>query len=324
MPPIVCNYYITYRCNARCKFCDFWKKRRFQQASDCSPSDVAQNLSALSKIGVRFIDFTGGEPLLHPDLPELLKLAKRYRFWTSVTTNCLLYPEKARELRGLVDLLHFSLDSMDQHEHDALRGVESHKSVMHSIEIAKSLGERPDLLFTVTPANVYAVETLIRFAQSQKLILIVNPIFRYSNQEVLDFEALDYLDRFGHEKYVYINRAFHRLIRDGGNRMSQPRCRAISSSIVISPQNQLLLPCFHHAQWAIPLKNDLIQVVQSQTYQSLKRHQGTFPFCHGCTINCYFDPSFLYKLDRYFWLSLISKTKYTVDKYLSRLLSKNK
>ncbi|MDZ7356181.1 MAG: radical SAM protein [candidate division KSB1 bacterium] len=324
MAPIVCNYYITYRCNARCKYCDFWKRRKFRQANDCSPFDVAQNLSALRKIGIRFIDFTGGEPLLHPDLPELLRLAKGHRFWTSVTTNCLLYPERAQELRGLVDLLHFSLDSIDPHVHDALRGCESYESVMQSIEIARSLGESPDLLFTVTPANVHAIEALISFAQSQKLILIVNPIFRYSNQEVLAFEALDYLDQFCHEKYVYINRAFHRLIRNGGNRTSQPRCRAMSASVVISPENELLLPCFHHAQWAIPLNNDLIQIVQSQTYRSLIWHQGTFPFCQGCTINCYFDPSFLYKLDRYFWLSLISKTKYAIDKYLGRVLSKIK
>jgi hypothetical protein len=68
----------------------------------------------------------------------------------------------------------------------------------------------------------------------------------------------------------------------------------------------------------IPIKSNLPEILKSRTYSLLKKQQGTFPFCEGCTINCYFDPSFLYKLDRYFLLSLISKVKYGIDKYIHR------
>ncbi len=316
MKPILCNYYITYRCNAKCSYCDIWKKKSFRNSADCLLKDVAQNLPQLKKIGIRFIDFTGGEPLLHPQLVEMLRLAKQNRFYTSVTTNCLIYPQQAEQLKGLIDLLHFSLDSMNEDENDKLRGNGSFARVMESIEIAKTLGEQPDLLFTATRANFRAIDELICFAQDQKLILIVNPIFKYSSQLSLTKEALDYLDQFKNEKYVYINRALHRLMRDGGNIRSQPRCRAISATVVISPQNELLLPCFHHAQLAIPIQSNLSEILQSRTWRLQKKQQGTFPFCDGCTINCYFDPSFLYKLDRYFWLSMVSKIKYGFDKYI--------
>lgn len=315
MKPILCNYYITYRCNASCIFCDCWKKKNYRAAADCSLEDVSQNLPQLKRMGIKFIDFTGGEPLLHPALPEMLKLAKKNRLYTSVTTNCLLYPQRAEELKGSIHLLHFSLDSMDEAENDRIRGSGSFASVMESIAIASSLGERPDLLFTATPNNFAAIDTLARFAQQQQLMLIVNPVFKYSDQSPLTSEALDYLDHFKNQPYVYINQALQRLIRAGGNNRLQPRCRAISSAIVISPQNELLLPCFHQAQLAIPIKSNLPDILKSQTYLSLKNQQGTFRFCGGCTINCYFDPSFLYKLDRYFWLSLASKIKYGVDKY---------
>ena len=316
MKPILCNYYVTYRCNARCIFCDFWKKKSYRDANDCTLEDVANNLPQLKKIGIRFIDFTGGEPLLHPRLPELLKLAKQLRFYTSVTTNCLLYSQRADELKGLINLLHFSLDSMDEEENDRLRGKGSFASVMQSIEVAKNLGERPDLLFTATQSNFKAIDRLADFARKEKLILIVNPIFKYSDQSLLTKETLDHLDQFKKEPYVYINRALHYLIRQGGNQRENPRCRAISSAIVISPQNELLLPCFHQAQLAIPVKSNFPELFKSQTWRLLNRQQGTFPFCEGCTINCYFDPSFLYKLDRYFWLSMTSKLKYSFDKYL--------
>jgi len=316
MKPILCNYYITYRCNAKCSFCDFWKGKSYQETADCSREDVANNLPLLKKIGIKFIDFTGGEPLLHPQLPEMLWLAKQHRFITSVTTNCMLYPQQAEELKGLIDLLHFSLDSLDEAENDQLRGKGSFASVMQSIEVAKHLGERPDLLYTVTQSNFKAIDELARFAQQQKFILIVNPVFKYSNQLSLTREVLDHLDQFRKEPYIYINRALHKLIRDGGNPRLKPRCRAISSTVVISPQNELLLPCFHHQQLAIPIRSTIKQIFHSQTHKLLKKQQGTFPFCDGCTINCYFDPSFLYRLDRYFWLSLASKLKYGFDKYI--------
>ncbi|MFZ5517811.1 MAG: radical SAM protein [Candidatus Zhuqueibacterota bacterium] len=316
MKPILCFYYITYRCNMKCSYCDIWKKGQRPNARDSQLREVADNLPQLRSLGIRFIDFTGGEPLLHPDLPAMLALAKKLGFRTTVTTNCLLYPQKAESLKGLVDFLHFSLDSLDEADNNRLRGKNSFVSVMKSIEIAKELGERPDILFTATIFNFKAIDNLSRFVAEQKLMLIVNPVFRYGSQEILNDAMLDYLEKFKRKPYVYVNKAFHRLIRNGGNDTTNPRCRAISSTIVISPANEVILPCYHFAQLSIPIRGNLKQIRESKMVTLLKKQQGSFPFCQGCTVNCYFDPSFLYKLDSYFWLSLISKVKYGVDKYV--------
>jgi MoaA/NifB/PqqE/SkfB family radical SAM enzyme len=321
MKPILCNYYITYRCNARCQFCDIWHAPEYRNIPDCSMADVTKNLTQIKKIGVRFIDFTGGEPLLHPQLPEMLALAKRAGLRTSVTTNCLLYPSRADELRGLIDLLHFSLDSMNPEMHDALRGGRTFDAVIESIDIAKQLGETPDLLFTVTPENVDAIDALSAFACKQRLMLIVNPIFNYGNQPILTSDILNILDHYRFKPYVYINAAQHELMRAGGNDPQRPRCYAVSSSVVISPDNHLLLPCFHLAIKRIPIQGDLANVMVSDEYQRQQRLEGRHEFCAGCTINCYFDPSFLYRLDRYFFLSLLSKMKYGYDKYIRRHLA---
>ena len=316
MKPILCNYYVTYRCNAACNYCDIWKIDKFRQADDCLLDDVLEILPQLKSLGVKFIDFTGGEPLLHPYLPEMLHAAKKLKFYTSVTTNCLLYPQRADEIRGLVDLLHFSLDSLDEEKNDRIRSKGSYQKVMESLEIARRYHENPDLLFTATDQNYQEIDRLCQFAQRQKRILIVNPVFSYSGQKKISHLALDYLDRFKSKPYIYINRAFHRFIRSGGNHRKSPRCYSASSSIVISPQKELLLPCFHHQEAAIPIDRDLEQILASEKVEYFKQQQGRFGFCEGCTINCYFDPSFLYRIDEYFWLSLISKLKYGIDKYL--------
>ena len=72
MKPVLCNYYVTYRCNATCSFCDIWE----QPSPLIDLGDAARNLDDLRRLGVRIIDFTGGEPLLHPQIGELLAMAK--------------------------------------------------------------------------------------------------------------------------------------------------------------------------------------------------------------------------------------------------------
>jgi MoaA/NifB/PqqE/SkfB family radical SAM enzyme len=59
--PVLCNYYLTYRCNAACSFCDIWEK----PSPYVTLEQVEANLQALRRLGVQVVDFTGGEPLLH-------------------------------------------------------------------------------------------------------------------------------------------------------------------------------------------------------------------------------------------------------------------
>ena len=74
-----------------------------------NPDNVFKNLADAKKLGVKFVDFTGGEPLLHPQLDLLLATAKKVGLRTSVTTNCLLYPQYAERIAGKIDFLHFLL-----------------------------------------------------------------------------------------------------------------------------------------------------------------------------------------------------------------------
>lgn len=128
MKPLLLHYYITTRCNARCSFCTIWRE---PSTIDASLPDVVSNLSHAKKAGCRFVDFTGGEPLLNKELPAFLKAAKKIGLITSVTTNCLIFPERAKELAGLIDLLHFSIDADTAELHDAIRG-------RHSYEIGRA------------------------------------------------------------------------------------------------------------------------------------------------------------------------------------------
>jgi MoaA/NifB/PqqE/SkfB family radical SAM enzyme len=312
--PVLCNYYVTYRCNAKCSFCDIWEK----PSPYVTLAQVEANLRDLRKLGVSVVDFTGGEPLLHRQLPEFVRLARKMGFITTVTTNGLLYPKNAEKLRGQVDMLHFSLDSINRETHDRGRGVACYDFVMESIRVAKELGERPDILFTVFRHNLGELERVYQeITQPNGLVLIINPAFEYNTVETgeqLTEAELDFLSAFGKRKGVYLNEAFIQLRRDGGNHVVKPVCRAASTTLVISPYNELVLPCYHLGEQKFAIENRLFDLYQSTEVQGLAALEGRLPACEGCTINCYMQPSFAVETSKYFWQALPSTLKYNWEK----------
>jgi MoaA/NifB/PqqE/SkfB family radical SAM enzyme len=308
--PILCNYYVTYRCNAACDFCDIWEK----PSPYITLLQAEQNFKALKKMGVKVIDFTGGEPLLHQKIVDLLQLAKNMGFITTLTTNCLLYPKNAEKLKGLVDMLHFSLDSPEKSEHDNSRKVACYDFVMKSIEIANKLGEKPDILFTVFETNAPQIEKVWeQICIPNDLVLIINPVFAYNDVNIrngLSSETLKTLRYWAKQKNVYLNEAFLLLREQGGNKIDKPICRAGSSTIVISPENKLILPCYHLGIEAFPIDNNLYELYYSSKVQELVKKEGRYSQCEGCVINCYMQPSFAVELNRYWFAALPSTIKY--------------
>jgi MoaA/NifB/PqqE/SkfB family radical SAM enzyme len=308
--PVLCNYYVTYRCNAACDFCDIWEK----PSPYITLAQAEANFKDLKKLGVKVIDFTGGEPLLHREIVDLLALAKKMKFITTLTTNCLLYPKNAEKLRGLVDMLHFSLDSPEKAEHDASRKVAAFDFVMQSIEKAKSIGERPDILFTVFETNIHQIEKVWKeICVPNHLLLILNPVFAYNDvntRQGLSPKALQDLKYWAKQPMIYLNDAFLLLRQDGGNQIDKPICRAGSSTIVISPENKLVLPCYHLGIESLPIENNLFDIYKSEKVQKLVKMQGRYAQCQGCVINCYMQPSFAVELNKYWFAALPSTLKY--------------
>ncbi len=320
---LLCNYYVTYRCNAYCEFCEFAAHGKYKDTPHASLDDFIRNANELKKLGVKFIDLTGGEPLLNPHIAEMTEHARALKMQTSITTNTLLYAKYAEKLAGKVNLLHFSLDSPDEEEHNKIRGVESYKSVFESIELAKSLGEFPDILFTVTNETYKKLPRMYEIAVKHDLVLLVNPVFSYFGNPGLSSEALDFVEEFVKGKSnAYLNKAFIDLRRDGGNHIDQPKCKAVSRVMVISPMNEVVLPCYHFMRKTIPIEKSISDVMKSDEYQYYKSMEGRFDFCEGCTVNCYFEPSFAFPTDKYAVAALPSKIKYGYQKLVKQKIKK--
>jgi len=140
---------ITQRCNLRCRYC-------YEEAGDGRPSGkerelttqeaetVVRSLGQSSREANRqfVICWSGGEPLLRPDLLDLIACAKEEGLLNSVATNgAFLTPDLASRLRELeVANVLISVDSVEPEIHDSLRGAGSHARALQAIEDCKKAG----------------------------------------------------------------------------------------------------------------------------------------------------------------------------------------
>lgn len=84
---------ITNACNLRCPFCPTGARRDSGRRQRFLPVDLVRKL--LAEVGSYLISavlFNWGEPLLHPQLPEIVRLFHQNRIFTSVSSNLNIAP----------------------------------------------------------------------------------------------------------------------------------------------------------------------------------------------------------------------------------------
>jgi MoaA/NifB/PqqE/SkfB family radical SAM enzyme len=327
LPPLLANYYLTYKCNSRCVYCDIPVKPENIPIKESAPELIIENLAALKRLGVKVVDFTGGEPLIYRHLPKILRAAKEIGLYTSIANTGTLYPRIAHEIKGLVDDLKFSLSTTDPEEYRKERGIDGYQKVIDSIKLARSLGEQPSIIATATPDSIGHMERVIKLAQEMNTIVLLGPVFDFCENELLREEGIKEVKRLGQMDNVCVNWAFLEFYLDGGNQIKKPRCRAISSTIVVSPDDHLLLPCYHMHDERLKIKHEngrsnLDEMWHSMHVQEKRKMEGAWSFCQGCTIWCYFEASFLWPPDKYFFLNLKSKAEWGTEKLKQYLRSK--
>jgi uncharacterized Fe-S cluster-containing radical SAM superfamily protein len=152
-------------CNLHCRFCYYNEELNKQSYSTQQIRDM---LTDARKLGIRDIDFSGGEPTLRDDLPELLTLARDLGFRRiCVITNATRthrrdYLEQLRDA-GLNEVL-VSLHGHDPETHDlAVDRQGSFAKVEASLDNIGALGLR---LRVNTVVNRFNAEMLPELARS--------------------------------------------------------------------------------------------------------------------------------------------------------------
>lgn len=141
---------ITGRCQLSCIYCRPEKQRDKEHGLQLSTLvDLCRELCAVAPI--RKIRLTGGEPLLRPDLPELISAlaALSSRPEITLTTNGLLLERRAEELKAAgLSRINVSLISPDPQAYLRLTGGDV-AQVLRGLSAARAAGFRGTKLNTV-------------------------------------------------------------------------------------------------------------------------------------------------------------------------------
>lgn len=163
------NLQLLYRCNFRCTICDFWKEP-YTKMPMLSASDVTVMSGKLQKIRPLIVSLGGGEPLLHPELVEIVHTLEKNHFPVMICNGWYVTPELARDLfkAGLYEIS-ISVDYANSEKHDRQRGVAgAFDRAVHALETLHKNRIRPHqrvhMISVVMDDNIEEIEPLIRLA----------------------------------------------------------------------------------------------------------------------------------------------------------------
>lgn len=145
---------VTDHCNLRCTYCMPAEGVEWLPREDLLSTAELQRLLhiAVTHLGIAEIRFTGGEPLLRRDLPELISFAAalRPRPDLSITTNGLGLKHKAKVLAEAgLNRINVSLDSVDRAAYATITRRDRLHDVLDGLSAAVAVG--------LTPVKVNAV-----------------------------------------------------------------------------------------------------------------------------------------------------------------------
>lgn len=167
-PTVVWN--ATRTCNLNCSHC-YSDSRLLPYPGQLTAAEARVMMADLAQFGVPSLQFSGGEPLLRPDLPELIAYARDLGIRPVLSTNgTLITPSVAADLlRAGVSLIGISLGSLDP-MNDWLRGKEgAFQTALDGLRNCVAAGLRAGLRIKLTRSNFHDLDEIFAFVAREKI-----------------------------------------------------------------------------------------------------------------------------------------------------------
>lgn len=127
---------LTTNCNYRCKYC-FAEGEQDKQIRIILLEKLKPILKTAKEFGINKIKLTGGEPLLYPQMEDLLKYIREIKIpYVDLTTNISMLNTDNIELlnRYHVNALTLSLNTLDKEKYEYLTGFSNFNLVKENLE----------------------------------------------------------------------------------------------------------------------------------------------------------------------------------------------
>jgi SynChlorMet cassette radical SAM/SPASM protein ScmF len=164
-------FYLTEGCNLRCRHC--WIAPKYQTEDNSYPAldlDLFKSIITQAKpLGLAGVKLTGGEPLLHPQITEILEYIRAEDVHLTVESNGVLCtPELASKIATCKNaFVSLSLDGADAETHEWVRGVTGcFNETIKGIRNLVGAGLRPQVIMTIMRHNKEQMEPMVRLAEN--------------------------------------------------------------------------------------------------------------------------------------------------------------
>ena len=161
--PLELHWEVTGKCNLRCLHCYNDSVATKPQPSLAQIRSVANELKD-AKIKLKGIIVSGGEPLMHPRLKEILELLRPLAMEVVLATNGTLVTEANIEwIAGMTDAVNVSIDSADGNHFDNFRGhADTLNKVIRAIRLFRSCNIPIIAQTTLSRFNIEELDSLAR------------------------------------------------------------------------------------------------------------------------------------------------------------------
>ncbi len=166
-PPLWLLAELTYRCPLQCPYCsnplDF-----AQTAQELSTAEWVRVLRQGRQMGAAQLGFSGGEPLVRQDLPELIAEARQLGYYTNLITSGLgLTEAKVGAFRDAgLDHIQVSFQASDPELNNAVAG--SRKAFDHKLAMARAVkdaGYPMVLNFVIHRHNIHQMSDIMSLCE---------------------------------------------------------------------------------------------------------------------------------------------------------------
>jgi 12,18-didecarboxysiroheme deacetylase len=166
-PVVIWN--ITKKCNLNCQHCYTATSTSFEH--ELSLKEGRKLIDDLSTFACPVIIFSGGEPLLRPDLPELAEYAVSKGIRAVISTNgTLICKETAEKFKKIgISYIGISVDGLRE-VHDRFRGHQgAFDDTMDGIRCCTNAGLKVGLRFTVCRKNAGEVTSIFKLLRDEAI-----------------------------------------------------------------------------------------------------------------------------------------------------------
>lgn len=274
--PIV-EFTYDYRCNMSCPHCSnlcFAPQKR-----SLTPEIIKRFCDEADAMGLAQMSVSGGEPLMFPDLEDVVKAIGPDRFHISMSTNgSLLTLEKAKWVKSIgIDKLKISLDCIDE-DGPSFHDKGQTSLALVALDNAKKADLQPVAQTVITHQNCRTpeVERMAAYCQERDIqvdVLLGKAIGRWEGQEeiLVDGADLKYIRKL-HEKYPVLHLDTFPTYQE-----KEGSCGAVKKILVVTKYGDIMPCVFMHFSLGNIIDDSLAEIMKRGL--SIRYFRNSSPIC---------------------------------------------